>query len=220
MQAATNKPAEMKNIFLIVFALLCTLIARGQDSSKFFFDEVGVSVNRTHLFDETTEDRFGFGVGAYHSFRPEKVMNIVFGLELYHTSQFKERAEAKRFSHREDVTYSINTISVPVGARVNFGSDTKIFIEPGIFGGFAIYSKLTGTVHTYSPNENNEIESNEYKVEEGAPLSNSAGFYLGAGVRIPVSKYELIIKPDYRLGTQLGEGIPNSYYRLNIGFKW
>ena len=211
----------MKNsISTIVFALLCTLIASAQSTNKFFFDEVSVSLNRTHLANETTEDRFGFGVGVYHSFRPEKVMNIVLGFELNHTSQFKERAEAKHFSHIGDVTYSINTISVPVGARVNFGSDTKIFIEPGVFGGFAIYSKLTGTVHTYSPNENNEIESNEYKVEEGAPVSNSVGFYLGAGVRIPVSEYELIIRPDYRLGTQLGEGIPNRYYRLNIGFKW
>lgn len=52
----------------------------------------------------------------------------------------------------------------------------------------------------------------------------SFGVNLGIGIRIPVSKYELVVKPDYKLALNKLysnlDNICNRYLRLNIGLKF
>ena len=214
----------MKHSILII-GLICFLskLSNGQDSNDFFFDEFNVSINRTTLQNDNTEDRYGFGLGAYHSFMPHKKINLVFGFEYNRTSQFKKTMYEGHFANATDLTYNLNCFSIPVGFRLNAGSKTKVFIETGGFADLVISSKRTGTIHTYLPDENNQINYNETEIDEKAGLSNAVGFYFGLGIRIPISRFELIVKPDYKFEINklysYQDDIFNRYFRINIGLK-
>jgi hypothetical protein len=215
---------NMKHSILLI-ALICFLnkVSYGQDSANFFFREFNLSVNRTTVQNNNTEDRYGFGLGAYHSFMADKKLNIVFGMEYNRTSQFKKAMYEGHFAQATDLSYSLNCFSVPVGFRLNIGSKTKVFIETGGFADLVINSNRTGTMQTYLPDENGMIDNTETKFDEKAGLSNSFGFYFGLGVRIPIFGYELIIKPDYKFGINklysYQDDILNRYFRINMGIK-
>jgi len=214
----------MKHCFLIISLIfLVDKVSNGQDSNNFFIDEFQISLNRTNLQDNNTADRYGFGIGAYHSFLQDKKINLVFGLEYNRTSQFKKLMYEGHFAHATDLTYTLNCFSVPVGFRFNIGSKTKIFIESGVFADLVINSNRTGTMHTYLPDENNQINYTETEIDEKVGLSNSIGIYIGLGVRIPISKFELVFKPDYKFGINklysYQDDILNRYFRINIGLK-
>ncbi len=76
---------------------------------------------------------------------------------------------------------------------------------------------------TYLPDDNNQMTYTEKEIDQKVKLSDSFGFYLGLGIRIPVSKFELIVKPDYKFGINelysYQEAIFSRYFRLNIGLK-
>ena len=209
----------------LIFGLICILskVSYGQDSNGFFCDEFNVSVNRTTLQDENTEDRSGFGLGVYHSFMSDKKLNLVFGFEYNRTSQYKKTMYEGHFAHATDLTYNLNCISIPIGFRINIGSKTKVLIETGGFADLMINSNRTGTLHTYFPDENNQVNYTESEIDEKAGLSNSVGFYIGLGVRIPIAGFGLIIKPDYKSGFNklysYQDDIFNRYFRINIGLK-
>lgn len=78
-------------------------------------------------------------------------------------------------------------------------------------------------MHTYLPDENNQIKYTETEIDEKVGLSNSIGIYVGLGVRIPISGFELILKPNYKFGiNQLysyQDNILNRYFRINLGIK-
>ena len=212
-----------KTIF--IFGLILILIngTYGKDSNDPFFNEFQFSVNRTTLRNENTQDRYGFGFGVYHSFMSKKMVNIIFGIEYNRTSQFKKYMYEGHFAHSTDVTYNLNCFSIPLGLRLNIGSKTKVFIETGGFADIVIYSHKSGTYHSYQPGENNNINYFEKKIEGNAGLSNSVGVYIGLGVRIPISRFELIIKPEYKYGIyklySYQDVILNRYFRINIGLK-
>lgn len=199
-------------------------VSNCQESKDFFIDEFQLSVNRTNLKDNNTEDRYGFGLGAYHSFMSDKKINLVIGFEYNKTSQFKRRMYEGKFAHTTDLTYNLNCLSVPVGFRFNIGSKTKIFIETGGFADLMINSNRKGTLHNYHPDENNQINYSEKEIDEKAKLSSAVGIYVGLGVRIPISKFELIIKPDYKLALNklysYQDDIYNRYFRMNIGLRF
>jgi hypothetical protein len=214
----------MKRFFVILgLILLIGEVSKGQDADDFFFDEFHISLNRTALENSNTHDRYGFGLGIYHSFRSEKKLNIVFGLEFNRTSQFKKHMYAGHFANATDLTYNINCISIPIGIRVNLGSKTKVFIETGGFADLVINANRTGAMHTYIPDENNQLNYTMTEIDEKVSLSNSIGLHLGVGVRIPLSTYELVIKPDYKFGINklysYQDDIFSRYFRLNVGLK-
>lgn len=210
---------------MIIFGLICiwSKISNGQDSNTVIFDEFLISANRTVLQDENTEDRFGFGLGVYHTFLPAKKLNIIFGFEYNRTSQFKKSMYEGHFANATNVTYNLNCVSIPLGLRANMGSKTKIFIEMGGFADLVVYSNRTGTLHTYVPVVSNQINYTEFEIDENASLSSSIGIYFGVGVRIPISKYELVVKSDYKYGINKlypdQEEILNRYFRISIGLK-
>lgn len=214
----------MKHYFLIIsLVLFLNNVSNGQNSNDFFFDEFQISLNRSCLQNNNTEDRFGFGLGAYHSFLPDKKINLVFGLEYNRISQFKKRMYEGHFSHATDLTYNLNCFSIPVGLRLNIGSKTKLFIETGGFADLVFYANRTGIMHTYLPSENHQINYTETEIDQKVGLSHSIGIFVGLGVRIPISRFELIIKLDYKLGINklysYQDDIFNRYFRINVGLK-
>jgi hypothetical protein len=198
-------------------------MSNGQDSSRFFFDEYSFSANLSDVTNDNTNDRYGFGLGAYHAFLSEKKFNIILGFEYNRTCQFKKYMYEGHFAHATDLTYSLNCLSIPIGLRFNIGSGVIFFFETGGFADLVISSYRKGIMHTCLPDENNVISCTSKAIEEKAGLSSSVGIFLGLGARIPILKFELVIKPDYKFGVNkiysYQDDIFNRYLRLNIGIK-
>jgi len=209
------------SIFLILIPLCNSLY--GQDVNELFFDEASISFNRTILQDENTENRNGFGLGVYHSFFAKKTVNLTFGLEYNRTNQFKGYMYEGHYAHATDLTYHLNMASFPVGVRFNIGYYFKVFIEAGAYADMMIKSTRKGIMHTYLPDENNQIVYKDYPIDEKADLSSVIGVYTGLGVRIPFSAFELVIKSDYRYGLNdlysYMDSIYNTYWRISLGIR-
>ena len=207
---------------LIIIGMICFMsrVSHGQDTKDLFFEEFYLSANRTIVNNLNTDDRFGFGLGAYHSFREDKKLDLIFGLEYNRTSQYKKSIYEGHFANSTDLTYNINCFSIPFGLRLNTGSRNLFYIETGGFADFVRSSNRTGTMHEYYPDENNQIIYTETEIDENVRLSDCVGFYMGIGVRIPISKFELIVKPDYKFGINelysYQDDIFNRYFRINI----
>ncbi|MDD2983624.1 MAG: outer membrane beta-barrel protein [Crocinitomicaceae bacterium] len=195
-----------------------------QDEKKFVVDEIQVSINRTNVEDFNTDDRIGFGFGAYHSFFAAKKLNLLVGLEYNRTSQFKNSMYNGHYSQAKNMRYNLNAISIPVDVRYNIGSNIKFFVEAGAFADLLIRTNRIGTVEKLvNPNTPQQKYENT-EVNERTNISNSYGIHFGIGVRIPVSDYEIVIKPDYKLGlnnlSANFNDMYNSYFRLNVGLRF
>jgi hypothetical protein len=84
-------------------------------------------------------------------------------------------------------------------------------------------STRQGIMHTYLPDENDQVVYKTYPIDEKAKLSSVMGVYSGLGIRIPVSAFELVIKGDYKLGLQdlysYMDSVHNTYWRISIGIR-
>lgn len=185
----------MKSIIALLFSALFVSQLYSQRDGSFFFNEFSASVNYTELKDNNTDNRFGFGVGAYRSTLSERMFNVVFGFEFNRTSQFKNGIVYGHFAYLTDVVINTSSISIPLLTRVNIGHKTKFFFEGGIF--LDIVTSGLGRIN-FGPS-------------------------YGVGVKIPMSKHELIIKWDYKYGLNYWdygyEAITNRYVRLQLGYR-
>jgi hypothetical protein len=113
--------------------------------------------------------------------------------------------------------------SFPVGARLNFGNNIRFFIEAGGYADLIIKSTRKGFMHTYFPDENDQVVNETFPIDEKAKLSSVMGVYSGLGIRIPVSSFEIVLKGDYKLGLQhlysYMDEINNIYWRFSIGIR-
>jgi hypothetical protein len=79
-------------------------------------------------------------------------------------------------------------------------------------------------MHTYEYIVNEPIVSLRTQFNENANLSSSIGVLLGLGVRIPLSKVEFILNPEYKSGINdiysNHDTISNRYFKINIGIKF
>jgi hypothetical protein len=207
--------------FLILTSLTNSIYA--QDVNELFFDEASVSFNRTNLADDNTENRNGFGLGVYHSFFADNMLNLTFGVEYNRTNQFKKSMYEGHYATATDLTYHLNMASFPVGARLNFGKKIKFFIDAGGYADLMIKSTRKGTMHTYFPDDNDQVVHKTFPIDEKAKLSSVLGVYSGLGIRIPVASFEMVIKGDYRLGLQdlysYMDAINNTYWRISLGIR-
>jgi hypothetical protein len=197
----------------------------GQEKRDWFFDEINISVNRTNLKNNNTDDRNGFGLGVARSFMSEKRFNILFGMEYNRTSQFKKSIYEGHFKSSKDVTFTLNCISVPFGVRYCFGNKLKVFVDSGIFTDIMIQSNQKGTRQNYYYDNTQHLVYKETPFNEKAQLQTSAGISFGIGTRIPIGKNELIIRPDYKFGVNelislSMDHIYCRYLRLVIGMKF
>jgi hypothetical protein len=208
-------------VFLILIPLCNSLYA--QDVNELFFDEASISFNRTNLADDNTENRNGFGLGLYHSFFAKSMVNLTFGVEYNRTSQFKRSMYEGHYASATDLTYHLNMASFPLGVRLNIGKKIRFFIEAGGYADLMLKSTREGMMHTYFPDENDQIVYKDYPIDEKAKLSSVMGVYSGFGIRIPVSSFELVIKGDYKLGLQdlysYMDTVNNTYWRIAAGVR-
>jgi hypothetical protein len=215
----------MRAFIIILYFIFLSIIAYGQNDSIPFFNEFSISINRTDLRDNNTNDGYGFGLGAYIDFWAKKKINILVGFEYNRSSQLKKYLYEGHFANSTDVTYYINSLSIPLITRVNFGNTIKIFAEAGVFVDLNVGARRKGMMHTFFPDENNRIENKDYEFSEMAILSIlNYGISYGIGLKIPIKKCELIIKPEYKwsrkvLSKYYNTEILNKYMRLMIGLK-
>ena len=214
----------MRNTLLILTFLFLTILVFGQSDKPKFFSEFVVSVNRTTLKNQNTENGNGFGIGIYQSFRDNEKVNIILGIEFNRTSQLKKSMNQGHHHHSTDVRYNFSWLSIPVTTRINFGERIKLFIEPGIFIDIPISAREKGTSHSYIPNDDNQIVYKETEYDKKASqIDLNYGLSFGFGMIIPISEVNLIIKPDYKLGLKpiydYKNQINNKYFRINIGIK-
>jgi len=113
----------------------------------------------------------------------------------------------------DDFAGRYHYIGIPVNARVNFGKKVKFFIEAGAFFDPVIIEKRTFIEH--------EISRPEKSIYMHKPDFGISG---GIGMRIPVKKYEILIKCDYKWGMRnlfdsSNIAAFNKYWRIGVGFK-
>lgn len=214
----------MKKSFLILTLVFLTTLTFSQENKTFPFNEFSISINRTNLEDDNTENKIGFGIGTYHTFLKEKKINLRIGIEYNRTSQLKKYFYEGRFAKSSDLYYYINSLSIPFTTKINFGHKAKLFLETGLFTDLNIGSKRKGTMHSYLPNANNQLEYKEFEFEENAQISAiNYGFSIGIGINVPLFKYRLTIKPEYKYGAHklydYGSQIFNRYYRVILGIE-
>lgn len=208
----------MKSHILVLF-FLPVFIVNAQENSIKIAREFLISGNRTTSFSSAVENRNGFGAGIHVLFMEDRPVNLIMGLEFNRSGSMQKEILISNYIWNENVVYKTNCISFPIGFRYNLGTKTKIFAEAGIFSNLMLWTKETGITHQTVPT--NYIT---YEFEDLYYLGRSFGFSFGAGIRIPVSRFEFIIKPDYRLTLiplQLnGVEIYDSYLRLNLGMRF
>jgi len=214
----------MSNIKLFLLMILFPLLSNGQKSKPFFFDECNISINKTILKDENTSDKIGFGIGMYRNFMADKKVNILFGFEFNQSNQLKKNMYEGHYAYSTNVTYSINSLSIPLAARLNVGKKIKFFIEAGGCIDLNISSKKAGVMHSMIPISNNQRENIDIEFNGKANLSGlNYGPSAGIGFRIPFAKHEMIVKMNYKYGmNELADDkdpIYNKYIRIMLGFK-
>lgn len=211
----------MKYFYLILILLLSFLSTNAQEEEYPFFNEFAISLNRTNLANENTENRYGFGLGAYYSMQEQKKVNMFFGIEYNQINQFKKVTYEGRYAHATDVGYAIHNLSIPLFVCYGIGNKVKFFIEAGAFIDLIFSSRKKGTMHTFLPDENNNTVHRKFAFSEKADINNlNYGFSGGLGISLPINEKELKIKTDYKYGwNKLSEmpDIYNRYFRLLIG---
>lgn len=185
------------------------------------FNEYGFSVNRTNVSNDNTEDRTGFGIGAYHSPAPDSEGGFMIGFEYNHTSQFKKRVFFMDHfgGYEKDVTYDFDYITFLFAHRFHFEAEAKILIDLGGFLDIGISSVKEGISHSCYQFPCADVK---FKKSYGS-LGLFPGIAFGIGIKIPVLRYQFILKPEYKfclLHAEDGEErFSFNYYRLLVGIK-
>jgi hypothetical protein len=207
---------------VVIFLLLafCSQPAPAQNNSVFFFNEVSLSLNRTFEKNNAGNGRFGFGLGVYHVSLREKTVNLLFGFEYNRTTRFIDWMYEGHFAHSADITWSVNTLSIPFFVRVNAGKHVRYFAEAGVFLDLNISARRKGTMYVY--------DYEEWQKEEIYPFNDKPdittfnyGFSAGVGISIPISKIRLILRPDYKFVVKpvydYYDQIYNRYFMFSAG---
>lgn len=213
----------MKHRIAFLVLIIMGTVSHAQNISEIFFNEFLFSLNKTNIGVEYPEGRMGFGLQLHHAFFEEKRANLVFGIEYNRTNQYIDSLYESRNRQFVDLTYHFNNLSFPLGFRYSFGRITRIFIEAGGFADVLLYANRKGTKIAFVTDENDQLVRQESQIDEKAQLTSILGVYAALGLRIPVSKMELIIKPEYKYGineydTDIDD-FSNRYFRLSIGLK-
>lgn len=214
----------MKKVILMFFIIFSfAKVVFSQKDSCFIINEFSASVNRTVLKDANTKDHMGLGAGIYHSFRSNKKLNILWGLEFNRTTQFKEVIGEGHSTTLTNVTCRINSVSIPLTARINFGNTFKLFFEAGTFVDLNVIARWKGTMYTTTLTQNNVV-FDQHDFNTVADIASiNYGTSVGIGVKFPIAKHTFAVKSDYKLGLagelNSREEIKNNYIRLVLAFK-
>ena len=219
-----TKPKYLKSLILITGLLFSIPSAEGQKDWKFYFDEFLLSINQTTVQNSNTENRIGFGFGGYHTYRADKMTNLILGVEFNRVNQFKNYETAK-LSYRTNVKHTTNYLSVPLSFRVNFGTKIKFRLEGGGFVDLNIGGKSQGIRHNYHFGSDDDSFTIQGAFTTKGGLPTTLGFSGGIGISIPTSLFGFVIKVDYKHGlsdetiNSTYEEFRNRYCRLAVGIR-
>jgi len=196
----------MKHFFFIIIIFFGTVFCISSQNSEHinFSPEVALSLNINH--QQFFGTQLGFGVGVFHAFYNQKKCNLILGLQYDAFIKRYDYFELGNFNHYNSF------FGIPLLFRVNFGKKVKFFIEPGIFCDLIIFSRVKYRLY----NSNEMIELYFDKPDFGV-----SG---GIGLRIPINKYEILLKGNYKWGMKylFNNSFYNSYnqyFRISVGFK-
>ena len=68
-------------ITLLILSLNIVCVTHAQSNKDLLFDEIKISVNRTFFNDNNTTNKYGFGIGIFHSWFSLQKLNLTFGFE-------------------------------------------------------------------------------------------------------------------------------------------
>jgi hypothetical protein len=214
----------MKQLILSAVFILFMIASFGQQDSAVLFNEFRVSINRNGSFTPNTNEKFGFGAGAYHTLKANKMIDVLFGFEYNRTSQYLESMYEGHVANSTDLTYSFHSFSIPFTARTTVGRKVKFFVDSGAFVDFILAANRKGTMHTYSPDENGHFVYKEFDFSERVKVSYPIyGVSVGMGIKIPLLKNEFLVRTEFKNGINTisngMDSIFDRYYNLSIGYK-
>lgn len=191
------------------------LTAQIQDSSSssYFFNEFGISGIQQNGSITTRKHKLGFGIGAYHSGSPEKIVNIVMGIEYNYNRQYGEYIYLGRFASINDISLDLHSLAIPIAARFNVAPDVLFFLEAGVFLEIPLYGRWTGTETYNVPGE----PYTQKKISRSESVDPLFGPAFGLGVTIPVSNKAIVLKFDYRGAILNSQNVNNKDEELKAG---
>lgn len=212
-----------RSLFLFL-TLAFPVMVIGQASKAPIIDQFFLSVNRTAESVDGTgheENLFGFGLGASATIWKDDLINLVPGVEFHQTRYFEGHETIGHFYSYEDLTYIRNCISIPLAARVNVLRAPGLFVEGGVFWDWVISARQHGILHSAIPDPNWQVNHKYTDINEPVDLQNSLGYSVGLGCRIKSSRFDFLIKPEYRhsfknVCNSYMEPL-RSYFKLNAG---
>jgi len=151
----------------------------------------------------------------------EEKFNTLLGMEFNQIHQVMDYMYEEESSHSTDLKLGMSALSILAISRYSVGKRTKAFIEAGVFIEYIISVNKEGILHSYPPN--GDTTNTEFH-QHFRPNSFSYGVVAGMGMMIPFSEYYLIIKPEYKIGSNIPIGfmdsVPNRYFRFVLGLKF
>lgn len=217
------KLSSIKIFIFCVFTLLSQVIS-AQKEYSFFFNEINISANYTNVSNSNTENKLGFGASLYRIQKSENKPPFVFGIEYNMTNQMKKEMYENHYSHSTDITLRIQSITLPIGIRLDLMKSKAFFIQLLGFFELTTGARKSGWMHTYLPDGNNTIIYKDFSFKESMKLSTfNFGIIPGFGYYFPIFKNKKsgLLKLEYQWGIKnLSydlENIFNKTFRLSLG---
>lgn len=198
-----NRPSIY--LLLLCFAVFAeSSTTQAQETKKepfIIFDAIGIAVNHTMVghYDGLTY-QWGFGMGAYHSGRNGKRLDILFGMEYNLNRQVLDYRYDGRWAHTTDIQFTVHTLSVPLFMRLHLDRGLRFFVEGGAFMDVHLRAIERGVRHSYLPEEGvlNYTRSN---TKNSAAMRNfNYGPYAGIGCRLSIAGRSFLLKAEARYG--------------------
>ncbi len=211
----------------LLLSLLLGTVCFGQKEEKFPFNEFFVNVNSTVVADDNTENRMGFGFGAYHISRKESIARLLVGLEYNQTNQFKQKVITGRLSDESNIDDRFHEITSPIGVRFQLGGETQFLADLGGSLGLIVNSMENGTLNYIDTSGPGNPERRETTFDDKSVNGIVLGSWMGIGIKVPVGNVKVILRSDIRYNfnqkpigdDRWEETIKLNYFRINLGVQ-
>ena len=218
----------MSNKLIALYALFAFPLFSGAQSENpaFPFNELGVSANYTFDVsdDYPVKNGIGGGLAVYRSWRTDKKVNLVTGIDYNFTSFKTDSVFDNPGYYFRDGRFRHHQFRIPFSVRFQMGTTTTFFIEPGAYINFLLAGSMRGTGIT-APTGETAPQTVTQHLQPGF----DPGLLLGIGIQIPCTGGYLIFKADVNKGlgrTPTAQGTPNesfffynSFTRLSVIFS-
>lgn len=196
----------------VLLFLVSGVIYAQEKTKKFFFNELHLSVNRTDVANDNTENRLGYGVALHREGKKGAYLSKVFGIEYNKTSQFYDLGDVDKSTTLYNVEYDYHALTFLGMLRFTYGQKLKLVAHTGIYGDLGLSANYEG-------------ETIDLETVKGNTVSSSLNFgpIFGLGVVFPFRNYEFMLNYSYRLGLRnLKAGRDrylNKYFNFSFGIR-